>query len=923
MITQTDAAAVGVEVRSEALSLVAESRIAARPTTLPAVGWDTDVTEMSATLHLPPGFRLLAGTGIDNLDGSVLDRWSLFDLFFVLILAMATGRLVGWRWGAVALVALALARHETGAPQWIWALILVFVALARVVPEGRYARLVGYGRIGSLLLLIAVGVPFGVDQIQTGLFPSLQWRHLDGHGGYAEQDIGGRYVDFGYGSGSSIPQTVRKGGPSGKKFLSVQIDPQAVVQTGPGVPAWTWNSQPLSWSGPVARDHTMRLFLIGPRVNLALALIRVLLLAGLALRLAGVALPLKRAARALPMIVGFALAVPQISVAAPDPEILATLEDRLTTGPACGTACVSVTEAALSVQGSVLSMTAEVHAGVDASWPVPGPTRVWVPAEVRVDGRPAAAMARLDDGFLHVRLDAGVHRVQVTGPLPPVDAVALAFGVPPRRLTWSGQGWALDGLHADGTVEASVQLARMLGETTTAQSTENLAPWIEVHRQLDLGLPWRVRTVVSRVGPTDYPVALKVPLLDGEVVTEGGFDGSGGQASVTLDRDQREASWLSTLPEASEVVLIAPTDVPWTEVWSLSCSPMFACTADGPAPLAHTDQGVWAPRWRVWPGEQVRIDVVRPVGVEGQTTTIDSAVLNVRPGRRQLLADLSLRIRSSQGGRQVVTLPVGAVLQSVTLDDQPRPLQLRDGHQLHVPLQPGSQVVKISWQQADHPSVVGRVPAVDLGGPAVNVQVVVEPGIQRWIAALLGPRWGPVPLLWTYVLAVLAIAPLLARVRHSPLATWQWALLGLGMTQVPIVAPMVVVGWLFALAWRKERPARDPSAFNAIQLGLALWTVVALGCLYVAIHAGLLWQPDMQVAGAGSHDHRLVWFVDRIAGPMPRPTVVSWPMWTWRVVMLLWSLWLAGSLVRWLPWGFRAWTDGDWFRRAQPDDEEG
>jgi hypothetical protein len=87
---------------------------------------------------------------------------------------------------------------------------------------------------------------------------------------------------------------------------------------------------------------------------------------------------------------------------------------------------------------------------------------------------------------------------------------------------------------------------------------------------------------------------------------------------------------------------------------------------------------------------------------------------------------------------------------------------------------------------------------------------------------------------------------------------------------------------------------------------LVAYTLVALGCLYAAVHAGLLFDPDMQITGNGSTNWRMLWYVDRIDGALPRPAVLSLPLWVWRVVMLLWALWLAASLIGWLRRGFTA-----------------
>src|SRR5687768_9968366 len=49
---------------------------------------------------------------------------------------------------------------------------------------------------------------------------------------------------------------------------------------------------------------------------------------------------------------------------------------------------------------------------------------------------------------------------------------------------------------------------------------------------------------------------------------------------------------------------------------------------------------------------------------------------------------------------------------------------------------------------------------------------------------------------------------------NSPLGTLLWLLLGIGLTQVPLPAALLVVGWLFFVAWRGteafQRLAKTP-----------------------------------------------------------------------------------------------------------------
>ena len=982
VITRGVSGGAGLELRQGEVAVVAESRIEDFDMTLPAVGWSADVAGLSATLHLAPGWSLVAAGGVDRVPGSLLYDWDLFDLFFVLILSLAAGRLLGWRWGAVALVGLALSRQELDAPAWSWAFLLGCVGLVRWVPLGwahRVARVL-LGATAAILLLILV--PFAVRQVRVGLFPVLAypWASsvpdagafqgvpvqnptsttvLNGEnmmGEYEQDARGDLAVDrtrasegkvvglsdlLSLGEVGSRDFAQKKAG--GGDYLSLQYDPSSVVNTGPGVQQWNWNPNSsvssgqfdysgatwgidpeLQWSGPVTADQALWLLLLGPRTNAGIDLIEVALLLALALRMAGLQslrLPPRQALPAVAVLAAL-LGVPSAS-AAPPSDLLQELEARLTAAPACAPDCVAAPRLAMAVQaqpagGESLVLQAEVHVEARSSWPVPGPAQAWVPASVTVDGVATTALARLSDGFLHVRLEPGVHQVAVRGPLPPADSLTLTLGLQPKLATWAGSpGWGLDGLHDDGTAERTVQLTRTLPSSDPAATAQELTPWLTVRRYLDLGIPWRVRTEVERVGGADAPLSLLVPLLAGEAVTDETLRVQDGHVRVSLDRNRSLVSWVSTLAVGDSLVLTAPSGVPWTENWVLSCSPVFRCTPSGLVPLSHSAAGLWAPIWLPWPGEQVTIAVARPEAVAGQTVTIDQARLDWTPGRRLGEGVLGLVLRTSQGGQQAISLPAGARLQQVLIDGTERPLQLRDG-KVWLPLSPGSQAVRLTWQQPGEPGFVSRVPAVDVGSPAVNVGVVLHAAEERCVLGVLGPAWGPVPLFWTYVLVVLVAAPLLARLPWTTLGTWQWALLGLGMTQVPIVCPALVVGWFVLVGFRARRAPKSWWAFDLTQVALVLATMVALACLYAAIHAGLLLQPDMQIQGNGSSDTELMWFADRVPGALPTPAVISVPMAAWRVTMLLWALWAAASLLSWLPATWRAFRQDRWYMLPPP-----
>ncbi|HSQ06817.1 MAG TPA: hypothetical protein VLM84_03875, partial [Chromatiaceae bacterium] len=126
----------GVEVRRGQLQLVADSRLEGETDLIPVSGWGLDLGSIRARLHLPPGWDLLALSGVDNLPRSWISRWTLLDLFLVLILTLGVARLWGWPWGLLGLAALVLTWQVQGAPRILWLHLLAAAALLRFLPEG-------------------------------------------------------------------------------------------------------------------------------------------------------------------------------------------------------------------------------------------------------------------------------------------------------------------------------------------------------------------------------------------------------------------------------------------------------------------------------------------------------------------------------------------------------------------------------------------------------------------------------------------------------------------------------------------------------------------------------------------------------------------------------------------------------------------
>ena len=85
----------------------------------------------------------------------------------------------------------------------------------------------------------------------------------------------------------------------------------------------------------------------------------------------------------------------------------------------------------------------------------------WLPAAIELDGRAASALALGDDGYLHVRLDPGLHRLQARGPIAGRQ-LTLDPGTPPRWVVVDAPGWEVSGLSESGKIDGSLGLVKPL-----------------------------------------------------------------------------------------------------------------------------------------------------------------------------------------------------------------------------------------------------------------------------------------------------------------------------------------------------------------------------------------------------------------------------------------------------------------------------
>ncbi len=923
----------GVEVRHGDLKLSADSRIEEGVRTFSAGGWDVDFNSVKASLYLPAGWKIFSLSGVES-SRTWIASWTLLDLFIVLLTAIAMYKLWGIMWGATGLLALVLVWHQAIAPQLIWINLIVAIALIRALPDSRFVRMIQRYRLLMSVVLVLILLPFTVDQARTALYPQLEFNNIDIADGSPSSPVllesapqaevvADKVQGYGLSKSYSRSSLVKRKSITIAEPEMVSIDPDAMIQTGPGLPSWTLQEYHLRWDGPVKANQTMSMVLMSPQVNVLLNVLRIVLVILIAWRLiefSTLTIPSITASRTVKLLlpillVGLGFASHHSEAAFPSQELLDKLHKEISKAPECQLTCASIESMAVNLSSDNLTIELAVNVQSASSIPLPIAIKKWQPNRILVNEQLSSAVFRHNQQ-LWLHLDKGNHQVSIVGNINYLNHLQLEFPLKPHFIELNVSGWSSDGWDNDIKKINALSFSRIdTNKQSVISEHSDIPVHAEIIRKISLGVEWQVSTQLKVVSGTSYPALFKIPLLSGESVMTDGLKIHDGHVLVTLSKQQRSVAWTSKLDIAKQLELKALNSKFAIEQWVLNVSPMWSVSYTGIPVIYHQRSGSqWQPQWRPWPNEQVSMTISRPEGVKGRTMTIDSSKLEIQPGEQISTSTLAFNLRSSLGGQHIIRLPANAELQEVFINAKAVPIrQTEQG--IPLPIKPGQQKIQLKWQEPEGIRSIYQVPVVDLGIDSVNNAISLQPGYNRWVLLTSGPKMGPAILFWGVFGVILLISYGLGRFKGLPLNTLQWILLWVGLSASQPETMVLIAGTLFALRKRSTMNTQQLSnvKFNLLQFALILLIVFSILSLVVSIQQGLLGSPAMQVTGNGSNAYQLNWFSDRIMAQTPEVVLWSVPVYIYRVMMLLWSIWLAFSFLKWVKWGWKSFTqDGVW-----------
>ncbi len=965
LITQLPNQPSGVEIRQSSFNLQALTSFPLQwqglAVTLPSSGWQHDFAKVSWQLVLPPGWSLLTASRVDALSGSWLQRWDLWDIFFVMLVSASCVKLLRWPVGLLAFVSLVLSYHRPDAPQWLWLSLLLLLALQRIASGKWAAGLQKLQLLNAGLLLLVLG-GFAVSQLRQAIYPQLAQPWMTMHADQSRVEPAPHAMM----QGAAAPTTVssdaslaeaaasaeaayqaakqqQKASSADKlaraqqqeqALLSLNLaDPKAKIQTGPAQPEWSWQTVTLDWYSPVRVGSETTLYLVPAWLNRLGNLVCLLLLGWLSWQLLHASFatswlqfrqqrqqPSTEPAVGARIVSAVMLLCSSLLLPAPSPayssefppaELLTELEQRLLSKPECLPNCSSIEQLQLSLVDNQAQIRLQLHSQLPHSWPLPVP--VALVSQASIDQQAAALW--LQDEQAVLLLPKGRFWLQLTLNLSAQQQLTIQLPQPWHQLSQQLSGWQAEAMTQSSDESQLQQQRRSLSfhrldaHSAKAQNPSllpsNLAGSAVLFRTLELGLQWRLHSRFERQGKLDKNLTLTLPLLPGEQPLSA-LPQQQGQLQLQLEAGQAELSWSSALPKTSQFQFKAALQQPYVEIWRIAHSSKYHLQTTG-VPVIEQPEGHFPLQFHPWPGEQLTLAITEPASVPADNLTIRSVALTQQQYQGFASTSVKLSIDSGQAQPFRLQLPSGASLKHLQLDDSNLALQSADqAGTLTLTLKAGLQQLQLTFEQQQQSELWRQTPALTLPTSAGNLYLQLQLPADRWLLALGGPAIGPAILFWGMLVLLLALALVLPKLIRSPLQKRHWCLLFAGLSTLSFWLPLLLSLWLAALSWRGRQPlTADYRLARLSQLLLILLSLVALVSLLLSIPYALLSSPQVYLTGNGSSAEILYWYQDQSPALLSQAWVLSLPLWCYQLAMLLWSLWLASALMQWLPWAWR------------------
>ncbi|MYC24641.1 MAG: hypothetical protein F4X56_01820 [Gammaproteobacteria bacterium] len=145
----------------------------ARAEPLPPNTWSVDAESLNARLHLPPGWMMLWSNGVDEVEGSWLSKWGIWDVFIVLLLLCLVWGLGGWKWTAIVAGTVLISYQLDNAPTFGWVVLAAICYALKAIKHVRLNQIATVSFWVVFFVVAAACVFHATISMRNALHPQL------------------------------------------------------------------------------------------------------------------------------------------------------------------------------------------------------------------------------------------------------------------------------------------------------------------------------------------------------------------------------------------------------------------------------------------------------------------------------------------------------------------------------------------------------------------------------------------------------------------------------------------------------------------------------------------------------------------------------------------------------------------------------
>ena len=161
-----------VYLRPEDNYLASVSRVS-RAEPLPPNTWSVEAGSLNARLHLPPGWMMLWSNGVDEVEGSWLSKWGIWDVFIVLLLLCLVWGLGGWKWTAIVAGTVLISYQLDNAPTFGWVVLAGMCYAMKAIKHVKLNQIVNVSFWVVFFVVAAASVFHATISMRNALHPQL------------------------------------------------------------------------------------------------------------------------------------------------------------------------------------------------------------------------------------------------------------------------------------------------------------------------------------------------------------------------------------------------------------------------------------------------------------------------------------------------------------------------------------------------------------------------------------------------------------------------------------------------------------------------------------------------------------------------------------------------------------------------------